>query len=71
MMFSIVLLNKIILGGIIAAVIIIAVIGLLAGSDQSEISTINNTSTNQEQHVPKKITLELSDGFNMGEAAGP
>lgn len=69
-MFSIVMLNKIILGGIVTAVIIIAVIGLLAGFDQSEISTIDDTS-NQEQPAPKKITLELSDGFNMGEAAGP
>lgn len=70
-MFSIVVLNKIIVGGIIIAVIIMAVVGLLAGFDQSEISTIDDTSTNQEQNIPKKITLELSDGFNMGEAAGP
>ena len=70
MMFSIIMLNKIILGGLVTAVIIIAVVGLLVGLDKSEITTIDDTSTNQE-HIPKKITLELSDGFNMGEAAGP
>lgn len=71
MMFSITLLNKIILGGLVTVVIIITVVGLLAGLDKSEITTIDDQSTNQEQHVPKNITLELSDGFNMGEAAGP
>lgn len=69
-MFSIIILHKVILGGIIAAVIIITVIGLSVGLiGESKIDTADQ-STNQEPYIPKKITLELSDGINMGEA-GP
>ena len=69
-MFSIITLHKVILGGIITAVIIIAAIGLFVGLGGSEKIDIDDQSTNQEPYIPKKITLELSDGINMGEA-GP
>ena len=59
--------NKVILGGIIVAVIIITVIGLFVGLDNSEKLGIDN-QTSQETPVPRHITLELSDGINMGEA---
>lgn len=69
-MFSIIILHKVILGGIITAVIIIIIIGLSVGLiGESKIDT-SDQSTNQEPYIPKKITLELSDGINMGEA-GP
>ena len=69
-MFYIRMLHKVILGGIITIVIIITVIGLFVGLGESEKIDIDDQSINQEPYVPKKITLELSDGINMGEA-GP
>jgi hypothetical protein len=69
-MFSIIMLHKVILGGIITAVIIITVIGLSVGLVGESKIDITDQSTNQEPYIPKKITLELSDGINMGEA-GP
>jgi hypothetical protein len=63
------MLNKAILGGIITAAIIITAIGLFVVIDESENTNIDDQSVNQT-YIPKKITLELSDGINMGEA-GP
>lgn len=68
-MFSFRMLNKVILGGIITVAIIITSIGLFVMLDESENIDTDDKSTNQE-YVPKKITLELSDGFNIGET-GP
>jgi hypothetical protein len=64
------MLNKVILGGIITAVVIITAIGLFVGLGESGKTDVNDQSTNQEPYIPKKITIELSDGINMGEA-GP
>ncbi len=68
-MFSFMMLNKAILGGIITAAIVITAIGLFVVLGESENIDTDDQSTNQE-YVPKKITLELSDGINMGET-GP
>lgn len=68
-MFSFMILNKAILGGIITAAIIITAIGLFVVLGESENIYIDDQSANQT-YTPKKITLELSDGINMGEA-GP
>ena len=68
-MFSFMMLNKAILGGIITAAIIITAVGLFAVLGESENINIDDQSANQT-YIPKKITLELSDGINMGEA-GP
>ena len=68
-MFSFMMLNKAILGGIITAAIIIIAIGLFVVLGESENIDIGDQSVNQT-YIPKKITLELSDGINMGEA-GP
>lgn len=68
-MFSIIMLNKAILGGIIITIVIITAIGLFVGL--GELGKIDiEQSPNQEPYIPKKITIELSDGINMGEA-GP
>ena len=67
-MFSIIMLNKAILGGIIITVIIITAIGLFVGLGESEKIDIDDQSANQEPYIPKKITIELSDGINMGES---
>lgn len=69
LMSSYMMLNKAILGGIIIAAVIITAIGLFVVIDESENTNVNNQSVNQT-YIPKKITLELSDGINMGEA-GP
>ena len=68
-MFSFMMLNKAILGGIITTAIIIIAIGLFVVLGESENIDIGDQSVNQT-YIPKKITLELSDGINMGEA-GP
>lgn len=65
------MLNKIIFGGIIIVIVIITTIGLSVVFDNPEKLDINNQSTSQESYVPKKITLELSDGVNLGERSGP
>ena len=65
------MLNKIIPVVIITAVIIITAVGLFSVLDKSEKLDIDNQSTNQEPNTPKKITLELTDGINMGETSGP
>lgn len=65
-MFSFMMLNKAILGGIITAAVIITTIGLFAVLGESENIDTDDQSTNQT-YTPKKITLELSDGINMGE----
>ena len=67
-MFSIIMLNKAVLGGIITAVVIITAIGLFVGLGESGKIDVNDQSTNQESYIPKKITIELSDGINMGES---
>ena len=66
-MFSIIMLNKAILGGIIITIVIITAIGLFVGLGESGKNYIDDQSTNQEPYIPKKITIELSDGINMGE----
>ena len=68
MLLPTVMLNKVILGGIVTAVIIITVVGLFVGLDNSAKLDIDDQTTSPETHVPKHITLELSDGINMGEA---
>jgi len=64
---SVMILQKVILGGIIIAVIIIAIIGVIGLTGESEKIKTNDQSINQEPYVPKHITLQLSDGINMGE----
>ena len=63
--------NKIIFGCIIIVIVIITAIGLSVAFDNPEKLDIDNQSTSQESYVPKKITLELSDGVNLGERNGP
>ena len=65
-MFFFMVLNKSILAGIIILVIIITVIGLFVVLDNSEKLDIDDQSTNQKPYIAKKITIELSDGVNMG-----
>ena len=67
-MFSFMMLNKAILGGIITTAIIIIAIGFVVLGESENID-IGDQSVNQT-YIPKKITLELSDGIDMGEA-GP
>ena len=62
------MLNKAILGGIITTAIIIIAIGFVVLGESENID-IGDQSVNQT-YIPKKITLELSDGIDMGEA-GP
>ena len=68
-MSSFMMLNKAILWGIITAAIVITAVGLFAVLGESENINTDDQSTNQT-YIPKKITLELSDGINIGEA-GP
>ena len=65
-MFFFMVLNKSILVGIIILVIIIITIGLFVVLGNSEKLDIDDQSTNQKPYTPKKITIELSDGVNMG-----
>ena len=65
-MFFFMVLNKSILAGIIILVIIITVIGLFVVLGNSEKLDIDDQSTNQKPHIGKNITIELSDGVNMG-----
>ena len=65
-MFSFMVLNKSILVGIITLVIIIIAIGLFVVLGNSERLDIDDQSINDKPYIGKKITIELSDGVNMG-----
>lgn len=67
-LFSFVL-NKVIIGAIIAVIIIVAV-GLFSVLEKSENLDSDDQSLDKESSTPKKITLELSDGINLNDG-GP
>lgn len=66
MMLISLILNKIIIGAIIGAVIIIIAVGLFSVLEKPENLDIDDQSLN-ESSTPKKITLQLTDGINIGE----